>query len=113
MSAIKLWTLLFVSAGFLIGFSQPVYSASFPVEQIAGKPVKESALITGRIEKIGQDSDYIIVNGKHYKLSSHYVIKGEQGSMNEWVGESLSTGLLVEFILNNNLVETITVLIPM
>lgn len=114
MSTIRFWILFFVLAGFLVGFSVPVYSASFSAEQIADRPIKGNTLVSGVIEKIGKDYDYILVNGKRYNLSANCVVKSEPDFMNEEgdVGE-LSIGLSVRFIPKGNLVETITIVVPM
>lgn len=111
MGAIRFWILFFVSSGFLIGFSHPVYAASFLVEQIVDKSVQGNALMSGEIEKFEQDN--IVVNGKRYRLSAEYkVFKNKSSFMDDDVQPFLSKGLLVEFIPKGNLIETITIVVP-
>jgi len=108
---------LFVLSVFIIGFLMQraiiVHSASFFAEQVAKKAEKEGQIVTGHLDKVTKD--YIIVDGQRYRRGT-VSEKRSDGDLGDLLGggslSPLVSGQFVQFILDNNVANEITVLRP-
>ena len=113
MKKIGLFVLSIFIAGFLMQRAIVVHGASFFAEQVVKKAEKEGQIVTGRLDKVTKD--YIIVDGQRYRRGtvSEKRSDGDLGDILD--GDSLLplvSGQFVQFTLDNNVANEITVLRP-
>jgi hypothetical protein len=109
MRMIRSWGFFFLSAWFLIGLSTQAHSGPFLAEQVAENSGKGHH-VRGHLDEVGKN--HIVVDGQRYRLAAQYKIDSEENTLLTGSAPTLEAGQFLEFTLDNNVVNKITVIRP-